>query len=157
MIPYIVSREVMQDRLNILWTHCDNMLFREFIKKLDDNCNLLEFDQTYFGSSDIDIVICNNRITHLNKCIEASRYFHCGLLIIDHFPKPTEIQKDKTYVFDTNPVVCVAMSENIASSWGNKHDKIMTCSLGNDESVKSWKELLYQLKHCIFTMKEVPV
>ncbi len=138
------------ETINLLWTHCDNSLFKEFIEtSLDNKCNIFDFDQTYFGFADIDIVICNNR-SYLNQCTEAAKYFHSPVIVIDHYNKQEQLKNNKA--INVIPITYIAVSKQISLSWDNKHDIILSCSLGDNESKKMWSETIRKIQKQIFSI-----
>jgi hypothetical protein len=141
-VSSIIHKEISND-INILWTHCDNTIFKNFLQKTI-GCNIIEFDDTYFGSYDIDIVLCNNRVMYLNKCVESAKFFHCPLLIVDHDYRPSvSIENLKLNI---RPVLQIAVSDEIYLSWDKIADTVLPFR-SNDEILKqAWLIELKKLK-----------
>lgn len=74
--------------LNVVMSQCDNRKFYDFLMKtLSQGSNIISLEDTLFGNVIPDIIICNNKINHLEKCGNLSYFFHCPILIIDHDTK----------------------------------------------------------------------
>lgn len=133
-VSSIIHKEISED-INILWTHCDNVIFKNFLQKTL-KLNLIEFDDTYFGDNDIDIVLCNNRIMYLEKCIESAKFFHCPLMIVDHDNKTSNIMDNIT--FDISPILQIAVSENIYQSWNKIADIVLPYRSDDKQLINKW-------------------
>jgi hypothetical protein len=142
---------------NIVWTTCDDSLFNNFIKKACDPCSLINFDNTYYGFNDIDLIICNNRIIYLDKCIELAYYLHCPLLIVDHLPKSSMINNSHNIEYAFEPIHQIAVSKQICDSWGGIHDRIMDYNIDNLKSLETWKNLVFQLSILNFKIKTIEI
>jgi hypothetical protein len=115
----------MNNTPNVLWTYTDHKNFEKHIEK--DNINLIDMEDTLYGIYDIDLVVCNNRMINLDKCIELALFLHCPLIIIDHVEKPNYISEvPNHYMFE--PVYQIAVSENICNSWNRIHNKVIPYS-----------------------------
>lgn len=142
-ISSIIHKELSEE-INILWTNCDSTIFKNFLQKTL-KCNLVEFDYTYFGGYDVDMVLCNNRIMHLDKCIESAIFFHCPLIIVDHDIKPSINMENKSFNFD--PVLQIAISDDIYHSWNKIADMVLPYRSGDTQLVNKWLLELNNLKH----------
>lgn len=144
MIPSIIKREFasINSSINIVWTRCDDNRFYRFIEKVCSPCNIIDFDNTYFGLYDPSIVICNNRLTNLDKCITMCKFYHCPLIIIDHETKPAVVSNKVDKLFDIHPVIQIALSNDIHLSWNRVHDYILEYERNTE---KTWKNLIYNL------------
>jgi hypothetical protein len=156
ILSSILHREFLQkqDVINVLWTPTDNIMFKNFIDKCLDKPSFLEFDHTYFGFASIDIIICNSRISHLEKCIESAKYFHSPLLIVDHDHKPRNITIDTKNNIEIEPTLQIAISDLIYDSWGRIHDKIMLYDTTKTESINQWRDLIYDLIKSVVKIKD---
>lgn len=155
ILASILHRELraINEPINILWTPTDNVLFREFIKKCLGP-NLLEFDNTYLGNYPIDIIICNNRISHLDKCVESAKYFHCPILVVDHEPKPISINIDPKQKIMIEPVLKIAINKQVSDSWGSTCDKIISYDCTKKDSIEQWHSLVLDLIKSIVRIPE---
>lgn len=125
-ISSIIHKELIDSKkfINVLWTNSDNKIIENYIRHNNTNINLIEFDDTFYGLYDIDIVVCNNRVSSLDKCLELCLFFHCPLIIIDHIEKPYFVNDlNSTYLFE--PIYQIAISNNISNSWDRIHNKII--------------------------------
>lgn len=154
MISNIITKEFhnINSKLNILWTPAESFYFADFFRSIC-SCNLIDFDKTYYGINDIGIIICNNRLIYLEKCIELAKFFHCSLLIIDHSVKSNLVNNDFILKTDFEPVYQIATSKEIFFSWNKIHDSIMEYN-NNKETIEQWKNLLFQLVKTRFIAKE---
>lgn len=144
MIPSIIKREFASigSSINIVWTRCDDTKFTKFIEQTCDPCFLIDFDNTYFGVYDPSIVICNNRLIYLEKCVSLCRFFHCPLIIIDHDPKPNIVSNKIDTEFDIQPVIQIATSKDIYFSWNKVHDYVLEY---NQSTKNTWKNLIFNI------------
>jgi hypothetical protein len=154
MISNIINKEFCSpnDKFNLLWTSPESAYFTTFIKH-SCSCSLIDFDKTYYGLNDISLVVCNNRLIYLEKCIDLAKFFHAPLLIVDHSNKSSLISND--FVIDINfePIYQVATSKEIYLSWNKIQNAVIEYS-GSKEHVDKWKNLLFQLIKSKFIIKE---
>lgn len=139
---------------SIVWTQCEHNLFKNFIKRACEPCSILDFDHTYYGFNDVDIIVCNNRMMYLEKCLELSFYLHCPVLIVDHSPKPALITDKISNDFSISPIYQIALSNDIYNSWGKIHNTIMDYSIESKENLESWRNLIFQLTISNFKINE---
>lgn len=147
MISSIIKKQFIDIKspISIIWTKTDSSIFYEFINEACRPCDILNFDSTYYGNNEPSIVICNNRLTNLEKCISLSKFYHCPLLIIDHELKSNIVMNNFDTKFDISPVYQVAVSNSIYLSW-NKIQNIVIPYNGNDDMLKNkWKNLIFSL------------
>jgi hypothetical protein len=122
-VSSIIHKALLKENPNVLWTKTDNKVLEKTIEK--HNINLIDLEDILYGIYDIDLVICNNRIINLDKCLELCIFFHCPLIIIDHTEKPHYISDiSNNYLFD--PIYQIAVSESICNSWNRIHNKVIT-------------------------------
>lgn len=130
-ISSIIHKELLIDKINILWTNTDNKAIEQYIKHNRIPINFIDFEELYYGISNLDLVVCNNRIAHGDKCVEMCLYYHCPLVIIDYIEKPDYIGDiNTTYIFE--PVYQIALSESISNSWNRIHNKVVSLQKIND-------------------------
>jgi hypothetical protein len=141
-ISSIIHKELSKE-INILWTNCDSIMFKNFLQKTL-KCNLVDFDYTYFGGYNIDIVLCNNRLMYLDKCIESAIFFHCPLIIVDHDVKPSMNIENKNFNF--SPVLQIATSEEIYKSWNKIADMVLPYRSNDKSLTDKWLSELNNLK-----------
>jgi hypothetical protein len=155
MISNIITKEFhnINSLTNILWTPVESVYFTEFIKRSCDPCSLIDFDKTYYGINDVSIVVCNNRIIYLEKCIDLAKFFHCPLLIIDHDIKSNLISENFVVDIPFDPVFQIALSKDIHFSWGKTHNLILNTG-DTTENIEKWKNLFFQLIKSRFVIKE---
>lgn len=144
MISSIIKKEFasINSTMNIVWTRCDDAKFTKFIERACSPCALVDFDNTYFGIYEPSLVICNNRLIYLDKCMSVCKFFHCPLIIIDHDPKPNMVSNNIDNSFTVKPVIQIALSKDIHMSWNRVHNYVLDY---NDKSESIWKNLMYNL------------
>ena len=154
ILSSILHRESLTDSgtINILWTPTDNSSFKNFISDCFVSVNFYEFDHTYFGFADIDVIVCNNRITHLEKCIELAKYLHCPLLIIDHDFRPSNITIDNNPI-PISSVEQISLNKGIQFSWKNTSNKILSYDITKTTSKEEWKDVIYSLIKSVSIIK----
>ena len=127
-ITGILIREKIQntDKINVLWTPSDNMIFEQAFKKLKHNT--IGFDHLYFGKDTPQVIICNNKILYYEKCKNISIQFHIPVLLIDHAVRPKELSEEEVnlHKYELPSSYKIAMNEKIAASWGGSYHKILT-------------------------------
>lgn len=156
ILSSILHREFLNsiEEANILWTPTDHAGFKEFIKKCLDGSTLLEFENTYFCNRPVDIIICNNRISHLEKSIESAKYFHCPVLVVDQELRPTSITIDTKKSMPIEPVLQIALNKQILDSWGGVADRILAYDIYNKQNIEEWQKIIYQLIKSVVRIKE---
>lgn len=147
MISSILQREFLTSSsvTNIVWTPCENILFENFIKEACHPCNLISLSETYYGMNDISIIICNNRLTHLDQSIGLAKFFYCPLLIIDHAPKSDIITNKISLDIPIQPLYQIAVSRDIYASWNKIQNAILEYDVHNNQTKGVWKNLIFQL------------
>lgn len=155
MISNIINKELcsITDTVDFLWTNPESVYFTDFIREACKPCRLIDFDKTYYGNYNISIIICNNRLIYLEKCIELARFFHAPLLIIDHFAKSDMISDDYSLNIMFDPVYQIATSRDIFTSWNKIHNQIMPYNK-DTRTMKLWKTLLFDLIKNTFIIKD---
>jgi len=139
--------------LNIIMTHCDNRYFEQFLKNiLPTYSNILSLEDSLFGNNVPDMIICNNKINHLDKCGSLSYFLHCPILIIDHDIKPSFIDKD-IIEYQSNSVYNLAINNDIYNSWGKTHNMVLGFDLSDKKSIEKWRNLLYSISKIPFNLK----
>lgn len=154
MISSIVHREFTDigDTINIVWTPCDNVLFKKFIQDTCSPCNLLDLNETHYGINDITLILCNNRLTHLERSLELAKFLCCPILIVDHETKSSHIKDEINTSFLIKQVYSVALSEPIAASWGSIHDNIISFNDLDISNKEIWRNLIFQLSKTNITI-----
>lgn len=156
MISSILQRELIEINsvLNIVWTPCEYAQFHDFITSACSPCNIINLDDTYHGMNDVSIIICNNRLTHLDKAVELSKFFLSPLLIIDHDTKPSIVNNELGLDIPISPAYHIATSKNIYSSWNNIQNTVLEYNTNNDQSKNIWKNLIFQLCKSLVVIKD---
>jgi hypothetical protein len=149
-ISGILAREYIKttDRINILWTSCDSIIFDQIIKKL--NHNLLGFDHLYFAKDVPNIIICNNKLLYHEKCKNISIQFHIPVLVIDHSEKPKDLLDDDSIgnKYELPTAYKIAMNENIAKSWGGSYNKVLDNKNATD--IEFWQSTIFRVTKMVF-------
>lgn len=153
-ITGILIREKIQntDRINVLWTPSDNMVFEQAFKKLKHNT--IGFDHLYFGKDTPQVIVCNNKILYYEKCKNISIQFHIPVLLIDHSVKPKELSEEEVnlHKYELPSAYKIAMNEKIATSWGGSYHKILTKEDITDTDM--WQRVLFQTSKMVFKYYE---
>jgi hypothetical protein len=153
MISCIINKEfkVFNSNINILLSKTDDRVFVNYLKNIFDTKSFIfSFESTYYGHTEPHIIICNHRLTDLTKSIEAAKFFHCGLLIVDTDIKPDLVANRTDNVFTTSPVLQIALSNNIYYSWNKIHDYVLDIDTKN---IGRWQNTIYNLCKEKFTIK----
>lgn len=155
MISNIINREFysINKPISILWTPSESIYFADFIRLVCNPCALVDFDKTFYGTNDIYLIVCNNRLVYLEKCIELAKFFHSPLLIVDHSAKTSMVSSEFRIEIPFQPVYNIALSKDIYFSWNKIHDMIIEYS-DNKNTVEKWKNIIYQLIKSKFVMKD---
>lgn len=156
MISSVLQREFLtiDSTTNIAWTPCDNIIFDTFIKEACRPCNIISLTETYYGMNDISIVICNNRLTHLDKSIELAKFFCCPLVIVDHINKSNMITNKIENNIPIEPVYQIATSKEIFLSWNKIQNTILDYDIHNQKIKNIWQNLLFQLSKSNLVVKD---
>lgn len=156
MISTIIHKEFLETTkiVNIAWTQGAGSVFTDFIKECCSPCNLIEFDQTYYGMYDINLIVCNDRSKYLEKCVSLAQFLHCPILIVDH-----EQKLDSTNIFNldnTNiqPIYSVATSDDIYVSWNKIQNNVLSYDMFDATNHKIWNNLILQLAKTTIKIKE---
>lgn len=155
LISSIIKRynNTFDTPLNIVMTSCDNKSFDFFIRnKVAKNSTVLSLQDSLFGNIELDIILCNNRISQLEKCMDLSYYFHCPVLVIDHDLKPKSFEDKNPY--QSKSVYGVALDNNIFNSWNRTQNLVLSFNVKDDDNIDQWKNLLYQITKIPFSLKE---
>lgn len=149
-ITGILSREYLNktDRLNIIWTPVDHIMFEQTIQKLGHN--LLSFDHLYFGKDSPHIIICNNKMIYHQKCKNISIQFHIPVLMIDHNNKPANVEKSNEYELPC--MHKIALSETVANSWQEPYHKILEPEQISD--TEFWSQMIFKTSKMLFKYYE---
>lgn len=150
MISNIIQKEFssINDKMNMLWTQPESMFFTDFIRA-SVGANIIDFDKTYYGNYDVSIVVCNNRLLYMEKCVELAKFFHVPLLIIDHSVKSGLVSNDFMINIPFKPFYQIATSKDIYMSWGKIHNVVLDTS-----SPDKWKNIIFQLIKTTFIINE---
>jgi len=139
--------------LNIVMTQCDNKKFIDFLQNiLPDQSKILSLEDTLFGNTVPDIIICHNKINYLDKCGYLSYFLHCPILIIDHDTKPSFIDKN-LITNQSNSIYSIALNYDIYNSWGKQQNLVLAFDINNQSNVEQWHNLLYQITKIPFNLK----
>ena len=128
----------------IVWTPCEDPDFKGFIKRMCD-ATMIDLHSTYFGFNNISLIICNNRITHLDKSVALSRFLLCPLLVVDHHPAPSMLNNDHNNDFSIGPVYQIAISNRVYMSWNKIQDIVLGYNPQDHKNGEEWTDLVVQL------------
>ncbi len=149
MISSIIQKEFIDinSAINIASSKVDNIYFNNYLKKIYPQSTIFSFDNTYYGNMEPSIVICNNRISHLENSIDLCKYFHCPLLVIDHDLKSDLITNKFSNDFAISPVVEIALSQSIHMSWNRVHKYVLEPS---EINIPKWKNIIFNVCKQVF-------
>lgn len=155
MISNIIDRDFfsINKKCSILWTPAESTYFADFIREACDPCVLIDFDKTFYALNNIFLVVCNNRLIYLDRCVELAKHFHAPLLIIDHSAKTSMVSSEYKAEIPFSSVYSIALTKEIYLSWGKIHDIVL--EYGNDKNIiNKWKNIVFQLIKTRFIMKD---
>lgn len=133
-------------------TQCDNKKFMSFFTELLPEPNkLLGLEDTLFGNTPPDIIICHNKINSLDKCGRLAYFLHCPILIIDHDTKPSFIDKNPI-LYQSNSIYSIALNADIYHSWNKEHTLVLGFDSKNPSNIEQWRNLLYQITKIPFNL-----
>jgi hypothetical protein len=147
MITSILDKEFVDNlssNINILISDDKDILFKNFINKACNPCRIMTFGDTYYGNQTPNIIICNNRISDLNKCNDLALFFHCALLVVDNQDKPDIINNKISSTFIFNIAYQIATSQRIYLSWNKIQDQVLLYNI-YDNSSSIWRNIIYNL------------
>lgn len=156
MISNIINKEIFRatnSGLDILWTNPDSEYFTNFITEAWSPCVLVDFEKTFYGVYNIGLVVCNNRLIYLERCLELAKFFHSPLIIVDHFVKSDMINSEFNMESLFDPIYQVATSKEIFTSWNNIHTHVAPYKNDN-KSMESWQNILTKIISCNFVIRE---
>lgn len=147
MISNIIKKELLDihSTINIVSSKIDNIFFKKFLKEACSPCTITELEESYYAKYDPSIIVCNNRLTYMDKCIELAKFFHCPLLVVDHEEKSDLIVNKYTSNFDIYPVYQVAISNKIHISWNRIQNGVFPYVVGDNNSMSKWKNLILNM------------
>lgn len=151
IVHTILEKETLlpHDKINILWTQCDNSNFTKYIQKFGHN--LYTYENLYFGNIIPHLIICNNKMYSHQQIKLVSLNYHLPILVVDHIPKDPAIDLD-TALKTIDNFKCslkIAINSNIYDSWNKHHDLILEPTEANRDQ---WKHTLYNLAKRIYTI-----
>lgn len=128
--------------INILYSHSDNKPFIKLLTHIYGFNRVALLEESIFAHKNVDLIICNNRLDTLDTCINLSHYFHVPLLIIDHKPKPENINNSQIMLPDTT-YFQIAINDNIANSWNaDMYNAVLEIDITNPENIALWKKYI---------------
>ena len=144
MIASFINKRLEPYYPQIVWTPCEAPDFKGFIKS-GCGATMVDLNSTYFGFNNISLVICNNRITHLDQSVELSRFLSCPLLVVDHSVAPSMLNTEYNNDFPVGPVYQVAISNTIYLSWNKIQNIVLDYNPQDDKNIEEWKTLIIKL------------
>jgi|694.fasta_scaffold00762_57 hypothetical protein len=152
MIANIINKEAVtaDPTINICMSRHESQYCKNYFKEIFPKSFVVDFEDSYYGNMEPTIIICNNRLTHLEKSIELAKFFHTPLIIIDHDTKPELVTNQTKSEFLISPVSQIALSKDIYFSWNKIHDDIIDLAL---ENKPKWKNIMYNMCKQSFKIK----
>lgn len=150
IISSILNREKINinSKIKVLWTPCSQD-FEYFIKKL--NCELLNYNQIYYGNSIPNLIVCNDKVNYYNMCYNMSVRLHLPVLLIDHTIKNPIYDNAKIKMFNNFPCyhhICI--SKAIGDSWELNNIQVLSYNSNDEDNIKIWKNLITQTTKKLF-------
>lgn len=138
---------------NILCSHTDNRDFTKLLTKIVGSDNLSGLDNSIFAHKPINLVICNNRLEALDRCISLCMYFHCPLLVVDHFINTNKANENSIQIPNVTHLL-IAINNAVANSWNIDHyHAICDTDPSNNTSIENWSQIITTL--CLQPLKEI--
>ena len=144
MIASLINKRLEPYYPHIVWTPCEAPNFKGFIRS-GCGATMVDLNSTYFGFNNISLIICNNRITHLDQSVELSRFLSCPLLVVDHSVAPSMLNTEYNNDFRVGPVYQVAISNTIYLSWNKIQNIVLDYNPQDDKNIEEWKTLIIKL------------
>lgn len=151
IISSLLNRENLSinDKIKILWTD-SNEAFTKFIEE-KTKCQLMTFNQLYYGDDVPNLIICNDKVQYKDQCYAISINLHLPVLLIDHNIKNPLYDDDKIHTLNLFPCVYhVAISKTVSESWKLKNVQVLSYNLNDEENIEIWKNLIVQTTKTIF-------
>lgn len=146
MIQNILNKEFLSidHRINIIYVGQENNIdFYSFIKNLFKDVSFVNFDDTFYGINNPNIVIANTSDNDtLNKCVEICKYFHIPLLLV--FNNPNDYQMPETEIY-FQPYQKVSLSSTSNKLLIKKYDHIMKFDIYDKKNIKKWQSYILDL------------
>jgi hypothetical protein len=158
MISNIIKKELLthSSHINIITSKIDNIFFKKFLNETCSPCSITDIESSYYAKYDPSIIICNDRLVFLDKCLELAKFFHCPLLIIDHNEKSDLVVNKYKTTFDIYPVYQIALSNQIYLSWNRIQDNVLSYKVGDSASMSVWKNIIFNMcKECFIVTDHI--
>jgi hypothetical protein len=152
IISSILDREILNINTTIkaLWTPSDDGFEKFIINNI--NCELLAFDQLYYGNNIPNLIICNDKIQYYDTCHSISRKLHLPVLLIDHKIKNPLYDSNKIKHLNHFPCMHhIAISKTINDSWELKA-QVLSYNNNDKENINIWKNLMFQITKKMFKL-----
>lgn len=151
MIHSLLSREIkntIDSPYNIVWIPSSDLYFEKFFTNL--GYRLLSKHHLFLGNCVPELVITNNKTSQIDVVIEICLHYQINLCIIDHEIKSEIIDSNKIVdKYSKIPNVSyIALSKEIANSWGGTYDAILDYT--NLNELIKWKQIIHELIHKTF-------
>ena len=151
IVSSILSREQLSinSKVRILWTPSSDE-FKKFVST-KINCELVDFNQLYYGSNSPHIIVCNDKVQYRDTCYSMSRQLHLPVLLIDHSIKNPLYDNTKIQTLNTFPCCHhIAISKTISDSWQLKEVQILSYNINDKDNILTWNNLIFQTAKKLF-------
>lgn len=145
LINNLLLRNTNIKNPQIMYSYSEDKEFPKILKKIFGHSNVCVIEESIFSHMKFDLVICNNKLDVLERCLSLCYYFHCPLLIVDHKPKPEHLHINKVPV----PEILyyqIATNQHIANSWGaDMYHNIIGVDISNQQCLEAWEQSIRQI------------
>lgn len=151
ILSSILNREQLSinSNIKILWTPSNNDFKKFIVEKI--NCELITFDQLYYGNSIPHIILCNDKVEHRDLCYRFSKQLHLPVLLIDHNIKNPLYDNQKIQGLNYFPCYHhIAISKTISDSWQLKDVQILSYNINDKDNILIWNNLIFQTAKKLF-------
>ena len=150
MLVYNTILKNINKKKNILYSHSDNKPFIKILNSIYGSSNVATIEESIFSHKNIDLIICNNRLDILDTCIGLCYYYHSPLLIVDHKPKPDNLNISQV----PEPQIThyqISISETIGMSWGKEAcNEVIEININN---IEMWEKAINNILQKTFKAK----
>lgn len=145
MIQNLIIKEFIciNDRINILYIKGNNQEFDMFLEKVFPNMCLLNFNETFYGINNPNIVINNEMSSEtLYKSTEICKYFHIPLLMVFNDANDYKSPDIDIYFRPSNTIALSSTSNKMILK---KYDDIMKFDIYNKNNIDKWRSYIINL------------
>ena len=145
LINNLLLRNTQIQHPNIMYSYSEDKEFPKILKKIFGHPHVCVIEESIFAHMKFDLIICNNKLDVLERCLALCYYFHCPLLIVDHKPKPEHLHISKVPVPEIS-YYQIATDTHIANSWGaDMYHDVICVDGSNPKCLEAWKQSIIKI------------